>query len=77
MKAIIGGFILAALGISGLAVLAERAQAAMSMAGMEYTQTVAWVIEFAAVIAAIVIFWSVWRLAKRASDNKPRKRNDA
>jgi len=59
-----------------LASLANNAQAVVAMSEREHVQTIVWVMEAVTFVTIAAIFWFVWRISKRAKENrKPRQEN--
>lgn len=70
MKGIVAGFnhILSAVG--AMILLQRDAQAQLGMPQRESIQTVVWVVELVTFIAILAAVWFVWRISKKASENK-------
>lgn len=62
--------------LASLAVLANNAQAVIAMPEREHVQTIVWVMEAVTFVTIAAIFWFVWRISKRAKENrKPKQEN--
>ncbi len=60
--------------LAGVALLADHAHAAKTMAEMEQAQTIVVAVEVVAFITIIAILGYVWRLAMRESNKRKAKR---
>ncbi len=56
-----------------LSLLVSNAEAVMSMQEKEHVQTFVWILEAAAFVTIVAIFWFVWRLSKREQKNRRSK----
>jgi len=62
--------IIVLLVVSGMALLAGNAQADINLQEKEHLQTIMWVIAIVSIVTALAIGWFVWRISKRAKENK-------
>ena len=56
--------------LASLAVLENNAQAVIAMPEREHVQTIVWVMEAVTFVTIAAIFWFVWRISKRARENR-------
>jgi hypothetical protein len=49
---------------------AENAGAAIAFQSTPDVQTVVWVVELLAFVAAMAVFWVIWQVSKKGSDRK-------
>jgi heme/copper-type cytochrome/quinol oxidase subunit 2 len=61
------------MALAWLALLADNAHAAKTMAEKEQAQTIVWIVEAASFITIIAVGWFVWRLSTRAANNRKPK----
>ena len=64
------------IALAWLAVMASNAQALINMPEREHVQTFVWVLEAVTFVTVVAIFWFVWRISKRAKENKKSKQGD-
>lgn len=50
--------------------LVNDANAALSLSEREHVQSIVWTVEALSLIALVAVFWIVWRISKRAKQNK-------
>ena len=62
--------------LASLAVLASNAQAVIAMPEREHVQTIVWVMEAVTFVTIAAIFWFVWRISKRAKENRKSRLED-
>ncbi|OIR05553.1 hypothetical protein GALL_122960 [mine drainage metagenome] len=62
--------------LASLAVLANNAQAVIAMPEREHVQTIVWVTEVVTFVTIAAIFWFVWRISKRAKENRKSRQED-
>ena len=70
MKRIIGRV------LASLAVLTNNAQALIAMPEREHVQTIVWIVEAATFVTVAAAFWFVWRISKRAKENRKSRQED-
>ena len=56
--------------LASLAVLANNAHAVIAMPEREHVQTIVWVVEAVTFVTIAAIFGFVWRISKRAKENR-------
>ena len=62
--------------LASLAVLTNNAQALIAMPEREHVQTIVWIVEAATFVTIAAAFWFVWRISKRAKENRRRRQED-
>jgi heme/copper-type cytochrome/quinol oxidase subunit 2 len=77
MKTIKRGLNIALLAVSGMALLAGKANAQINMQEKEHIQNIVWVFEFVTFVTAMAVVWFVWRISKRDYKNKRSKQDDS
>lgn len=70
MKGIGAGFNHILFAVGTMVLLQDDARAQLGMPQREGIQTVVWVVEFATFIVILAAVWFVWRISKKASENK-------
>jgi hypothetical protein len=70
MKGIVAGFNHILFAVVAMVSLQRDAHAQLGMPQRESIQTVVWVVEFATFIVILAAVWFVWRISKKASENK-------
>ena len=56
--------------LASLAVLTNNAHALIAMPEREHVQTIVWIVEAATFVTIAAAFWFVWRISKRAKENR-------
>lgn len=67
---------IAGMVLASLAMLANNAQAVIAMPEREHVQTIVWVMELVTFVTIAAIFWFVWRISKRAKENRKTRQED-
>lgn len=70
MKGIVAGFDFILFAVGAMVLPQRDALAQLDMPQREGIQTVVWVVEFATFIVILAAVWFVWRIGKKASENK-------
>ena len=70
MKGIVAGFDFILFAVGAMVLLQGDAHAQLDMPQREGIQTVVWAVEFATFIVILAAVWFVWRISKKASENR-------
>ena len=62
--------------LASLGVLTNNAQALIAMPEREHVQTIVWIVEAATFVTIAAAFWFVWRISKRAKENRKSRQED-
>ena len=62
--------------LASLAVLTNNAHALIAMPEKEHVQAIVWIVEAATFVTIAAAFWFVWRISKRAKENRRRRQED-
>lgn len=76
MKGIVVGFNHILSGVGAMVLLQGNARAQLDMPQRESIQTVVWAVEFATFIVILAAVWFVWRISKKASEDKKTGRDN-
>lgn len=71
-----GKTILVLFAASGALLFGGNAQAYIDMPEREHVQALVWIMEAVTLVTIVTVFWFLWKIGKRAQQNRNLKRDD-